>query len=98
MILTRLGEFKLNDDEGFVERLGNAIFRLYEDNHEILLGNKAKNTVYDLLLDEQDEDEPKQDFTVGETIDFESVLKKQVNTTDNEIGEYEHSRLGIRNN
>ena len=49
MILTRLGEFKLNDDEGFVERLGNAIFRLYEENHDILLHDDIGSNTGDVI-------------------------------------------------
>lgn len=47
MVLLRLGEFDLNKDEGFVERLSNAIFRLYEDNYEILLGVNKDKQKYD---------------------------------------------------
>jgi len=41
MVLLRLGEFDLNNNEGFVERLSNSLFRLLEDdnNKDVLLGS-----------------------------------------------------------
>lgn len=37
IILAHLGETDLNNNESFVERLSNAIFRLMKDNKEVLL-------------------------------------------------------------
>lgn len=36
LILANLGEFDLNSNEGFVERLSNSFFKLIKDNKKIL--------------------------------------------------------------
>lgn len=69
MILTKAGEGKLNNDEGFVERLANGIFDLYENNHEVLLGvEKEKSDSFNEIVKD-----PTSDIVLyNEVVDLET--------------------------